>query len=289
MVKVVATRSSPPTYSTGITWSTRRRSAGKDWGSAIAGHLSHTLSAVRIAYVCHWDLDSRDGVATKIDSQLARWRAAGHEVTAFSLTPGQTSPSDRDGIRAFPYASVGRRRATRELVRALSEWRPDVVYVRYDLFLPPVWAALGRFVTVLERNGNDRAEAKIRVARARLAALYNALNRRSMMRVANGVVCVTRELAEMTAHSAKHVPVEVIGNGVDLDAIRPLEPATTERPAAAFLGSMRQVWHGVDKLAWLAEALPTSTSRSSVTTSIGCVKRLVVRFLPTCTRTASCT
>ena len=52
------------------------------------------------------------------------------------------------------------------------------------------------------------------------------------------------------------MPVEVIGNGVDLDAIRPLEPATTERPAAAFLGSMRQVWHGVDKLAWLAEALP---------------------------------
>jgi glycosyltransferase involved in cell wall biosynthesis len=151
---------------------------------------------------------------------------------------------------------TGRLVATRRLVAAVHAWRPGAIYLRYDLFLPPVPALVRKLPTVVEINADDREEAKIRVERARAASIYNEVNRRLIVGRARGLVCVTRELADSPSFAPYRKPTEVIANGVDLDLLQPLPPVASGRPAVAFLGSMRQVWHGVDKLATFAAESP---------------------------------
>jgi glycosyltransferase involved in cell wall biosynthesis len=130
------------------------------------------------------------------------------------------------------------------------------VYLRYDLFLPPLPRLLRHFPAAVEINADDKEEAKLRRERARLAALYNELNRRVLLSRARGLVCVTHELARSPHFASFGKPSEVIGNGVDLDRIEPAPPPQNERPRVVFLGSTRQAWHGVDKIVWLAGEMP---------------------------------
>ena len=41
---------------------------------------------MRIAFVCYWNKLARDGVAYKVEGQVARWRAEGHDVEVFCVT-----------------------------------------------------------------------------------------------------------------------------------------------------------------------------------------------------------
>jgi hypothetical protein len=212
---------------------------------------------VRVAYVCYWLLLDKDGVANKVTAQVARWRAQDHDAEVFCLTrrwPGRDNATSWNTVLFDTPA--GRLPATRELVRRVREWRPDAIYLRYDLFLPPVPALVAQVPTAVEINADDRAEARLRRERARLATAYNELNRRVLLSRARGLVCVTHELAESESFARFRKPAIVIGNGVDLDAVRPVPAQAEGPPRVAFLGSARQVWHGVDKIVRLAELLP---------------------------------
>jgi len=213
---------------------------------------------MKIAYVCYWFLLERDGVVAKIEAQAANWRAAGHEVEVFCLA--RVMPERQATLppwRTFFFGSpAGRLLRTRELVAAVEEWRPDVLYLRYDLFLPPLPRLLGAFGTAIEINANDREEARLRIERPRAAAAFNELNRRMLLSRARGLVCVTRELALSDDFASFAKPTVTIGNGVDLDRMPELPPPANDRPRIVFLGSARQRWHGVDKISLLAELMP---------------------------------
>lgn len=208
---------------------------------------------MRIAYVCHWNLDDGDGVAKKVETQARLWREAGHDATIFSLAPGEAQ--DRDGIRAFPYGAVSRRSATSTLARAVRAFAPDLVYLRYDLFLPPIWRLARKAPTVVEVNSDDRAEYRRFVAfRGRRALVYNEVNRRRLLGAAKGLVFVTGELAASPNFFRYDVPSTVIANGIELGNAP--TPAPGHRLRAVFLGTAGQAWHGVDKLATLAREAP---------------------------------
>lgn len=205
---------------------------------------------MRIAYVCHWNLDVPDGVTKKVDLQARHWRAAGHDVTVFSLAPG--AAEDRLGVRAFPYTGAAARLAASvRLAYAVLRLRPDVVYLRYDLFLPPVWPLPWLLPTVVELNTDDRAEW---ATRSGAAALYNEINRRALLRRARGAVAVTNEIARR-AGAGRSTRVATIPNGIELDEPPP-NAAPGDAPRLVFLGTPNQPWHGVDKLVALARRAP---------------------------------
>ena len=185
---------------------------------------------MKVAYLCHWNLAAADGVARKIEGQVAIWREAGHDALVVATRPGF------------------RRADTRAALDTLASFRPNLVYVRYDIFLPPVWRALRRLTSVVEVNTDDRVEVRSRRA---LARVYNAPNRRSLFGGADGVVCVTHELARRFRE-----PVEVIANGADPASVPELRAPSAARPRAVFSGSPDMAWHGVDRLLELAAALP---------------------------------
>ena len=212
---------------------------------------------MKIAYVCYWNLLSKDGVAEKINAQANHWRRAGHVVDVFCLSRAPRDHAGGEGWTLFHFTSLtGRVAGTRRLVRAVRDYRPDLVYLRYDLFVPPPVSLLTDFASAVEINSDDRREALLRRRRAVAAAWYNELNRRAILGNVAGAVCVTHELARSPAFASFGKPTEVIANGVDLDRIRVSSAPSNERPRVAFLGSRAQTWHGVDKILWLASALP---------------------------------
>jgi hypothetical protein len=187
---------------------------------------------VRVAALTYWDPGAGDGVARKVEAQGRLWRLAGHEHEGVWIRPRY------------------RREDTPGAVAAVERFAPDLLYLRYDLFLPEVWKLVRRVTTVVELNSDDRAEMRIRGVRARA---FNAVNRRRVLGAAAGVVAVTRELAARSGFSG---PVAVVANGADPDAVPPLPAPANERVRAVFSGSPHLAWHGVDRLLELARALP---------------------------------
>jgi hypothetical protein len=185
---------------------------------------------MRIASLCYWDLAAGDGVARKVNAQARLWREAGHEVELVSIRPGR------------------RVQESGRAVAAVERFRPELLYLRYDLFLPPVWRLVRRVPAVVELNTDFAAEARLR---GRHVSLYNRVNERFVIRRAAGVVCVTGELAGRFPE-----PKAVIANGADADAVPPLPAPGGSRPRAVFAGSPANPWHGVDRLLELARQLP---------------------------------
>jgi hypothetical protein len=191
---------------------------------------------MRIAYVAYWNVDAADGVAKKIAAQLAQWRSAGHDAEAFAVAPA---------------SALERARQTRRVVADALAFRPDVVYLRYDLWLPPVGRLLRSVPTAVEVNSDDRAESR---RRGLAASLFNEWNRGRIYAAAAGLVCVTNELARMLSGYGK--PTVVVANGFDAARVRWSPAPANERARAIFVGSPRMPWHGVDRLLELAGALP---------------------------------
>lgn len=210
---------------------------------------------MKIAYVCQWDPFVEDGVVKKVNAQVKAWRALGAEAEVFCVGPSSRRPRPQKlGGRTFVYRRklAGRARATLSLRRAIRAYAPDLVYVRYSLFLPPLTYARTA-PTVVEVNSNDRREYRVR---GRNVLLYNEINRRLLFARARGLACVTDELATSQDFSRFGKPSRAISNGIDLQVAEPLPPAGNEHPRAAFMVGSPGPWHGVDKILRLARELP---------------------------------
>jgi glycosyltransferase involved in cell wall biosynthesis len=209
---------------------------------------------LRIAYVCYWNLFTGDGVASKIAGQSAHWRSAGHETSVFALsrTPPQGTEGGIADTTFFFDSPIERVRSTRNLIAAVEAFRPDLVYLRYDLFIPPPTGLLRRFPVVVEINSDDLNEFQ---PRGRLVTVYNRLQRRPILGRAAGASFVTHELAASPSFGQLRGKRRVISNGVELPEEVPEPGPANERPRLVLLGATGY-WHGVDKLVRLAAETP---------------------------------
>lgn len=209
---------------------------------------------MRIAFACYWDLFTGDGVASKIAGQSGHWHRAGHETSVFALS--RTPPAGTEGGIAdttfFFDSPTERVRSTRNLIAAVEEFNPDLVYLRYDLFIPPPTRLLRRFPTVVEVNTDDLNEFR---QRGMLVTAYNRLQRRGILRHAAGAAFVTHELAASPSFAQVRGRRCVISNGVELPNEVPQPAPANERPRLVFLGAPAY-WQGVDKLLRLAAGTP---------------------------------
>ena len=212
---------------------------------------------MRLAYVCYLSTLAESGVTRKLEAQTAVWREAGHDARLHILVPARGAARTRllefeaSGASVVTFASAARRvAATRELARRVRREAPDVVHLRYDIFVPPVPLVLRDAPLVVDVNTDVLAEFRHRrtVARA-----YNAAHFRLVSARARGVVVVTRALREAWASTGK--PCIVVSNGYDLRTVRVLPAPANERPRFVFLGEPSP-WQGADKLVALARLLP---------------------------------
>lgn len=157
-----------------------------------------------------------------------------------------------------------------KLCWALSRSRPDVIYERYNLFLPSgIWAGrLFGVPLILEVNAPLFAE-RTRHDGLALKGLAR-WSERYVWRNADAVLPVTRVLADMIcAEGVENERVSVIHNGVSAALIeqfsRLVETGPVgDRPEAqlvlGFVGFVRE-WHGLDRVISLMEADTTGRFR----------------------------
>lgn len=216
---------------------------------------------MRIAYISlHWPRTRNSGVGRKIASQIAAWRAHGNDVRMFMHTTPHTTASELIEADYFLYepsgkiaTEINRIAAMRMLVAAVEKFDPDVIYLRYGIYVYPAHRLTQIAPVVEEINTNDLTQHE---GLGGLYSLYNRLTRGILLRGVHGLVTVSRELAASAAFAPYHKPTQVIANGWDLDGFPQLPAPSNPVPRLVFIGSPGHPWHGVDKLVALMRLFP---------------------------------
>jgi glycosyltransferase involved in cell wall biosynthesis len=220
---------------------------------------------MRIAYISlHWPRPRSSGIGRKIEGQLTNWRQEGHTVHFFShhtrpisseeLVPGENFEFDTPG-GAFGriLTEINRCLAVLPLIKALRDFSPDLIYLRWGMYVFPSYKIFQIAPVVIEINTNDVIQHEIL---GTLLSSYNRLTRCFYLSKAAGFVYISDELATSESFSTYHHPGIVIANGIDLAENIPMDAPCNARPRLGFIGSPDMVWHGVDKLMRLALLCP---------------------------------
>lgn len=216
---------------------------------------------MRIAYVSlHWARTKNSGVGKKIQSQIELWRGLGHAARLFMHTSKHESAVDLIEADVFPYelrgrlqTEINRIRAAQALVKAIEAFRPDMIYLRYGIYVYPAHRLMKIAPVIEEINTNDLTQHE---NLGGIYSLYNRLTRGIFLRRVRGLVTVSRELAVSSAFACYRKPTCTISNGIDLDLVVPLPAPANEVPRLVFIGSPGFAWHGVDKLVKFARRFP---------------------------------
>lgn len=220
---------------------------------------------MRIAYVTlHWPRSVESSTGMKIIRHIRAWREAGHEVRFFShMHPALPTVKLVEGNR-FIYeqypgftgrisTEFSRVRAAQKLTRALRDYHPDLIYLRWSMYVFPVHRLMDIAPVIVEVNTNDIEEHRLL---GLLPDLYNRLTRGLLLGRAAGHVFATNEMAELPIFKKYRKPMIVVTNSLDL-ARTPYYPAPANMPPhLLFIGTPGMPWHGEDKLVQLAKIYP---------------------------------
>jgi hypothetical protein len=203
------------------------------------------------------------GVGHKIQSHRRIWQEMGHDARIFLLSPDGI---DLPKVICFRYSAtaawaplrfiqreIARSRALGQLVRAVREFQPNVIYLRYGLYAHPLQKLFNIAPVVIEINTDDTREYR---HRGLFFYLLNRLTRGITLRRAAGFIPISREIAEMQSIKKFHRAIRSIPNGFDLSATPQLPAPGNPTPRLAFVGNMEAIWNGVDKLVDLAFLVP---------------------------------
>jgi len=216
---------------------------------------------MRIAYVSlHWARTKNSGVGKKIQSQVETWRRLGHEARLFMHASTGEPASELIEADVFLYdmrgkfqTELNRIRAASRMVEAVKAFKPDVIYLRYGIYVYPAHRLMNIASVVEEINTNDLTQHE---DLGGVYSLYNRFTRGIFLRLVRGLVTVSGELETSPAFAPYRKPTRVIANGIDLDSFKPLSAPTNETPRLVFIGSPGYLWHGVDKLVDFARRFP---------------------------------
>lgn len=214
---------------------------------------------MRIAYVSlHWPRTLISGVGKKIVRQISAWTAAGNEVQLFMHSMSCEMDAPLIPGEYFFYPEGGGRLkgewerilAARRLLNAVRLYQPDVIYLRYGMYVYPIHRLALIAPLVEEITTNDLIQHE---GLGRIFSLYNRFTRRIILRRTSGLVCLSNELAGSSFNAIFQKPTRVIGDGIDMENIQPLSAPNNFQPQLAFIGSPGSLWQGVDKLPFLAQ------------------------------------
>lgn len=208
---------------------------------------------MRIAYISlHWPRTVSSGVGKKIIRHINAWRAAGHEVELFMHTAQRSLDAPLIPGKVFTYNERGRLRgewkrisAVYRMMRAVKSYAPDLIYLRYGMYVYPIHhlSLIAPFIE--EMNTNDiHQHARL----GQVYSLYNRITRGWIIKRASGLVCMSDEIARDVHNARFKKPSLILGDSIDLDNIPPLPAPKNDQPQIAFIGSPDSPWQGVDKL-----------------------------------------
>lgn len=219
------------------------------------------MGATRVAYVATWFGGSDTGVFKKIRDQIAQWPDQGIDPGLFVITDQGSAAAwaEVSGEVHVRLARGGRAgwSIKRRQVDDVLAWQPELAYVRGALPYPALHRLVRRTPTVVEIPVHQDGAF---LARSRAVYHWNRLTRCVIYRHVRGFVYCDNEAAARAPRCFRRRPSAVIGNGIDLDRIEPLEVLPAQAPVSIlFLGSPDQPWQGLDQVLELATCRPDWT------------------------------
>jgi len=216
---------------------------------------------MRIAYISlHWPRTRNSGVGKKIRSQVETWKRMGHDARLFMHTSLHEPQSELIEADYFFYQSPGKVRtelnrvaAMQQMIESVRRFKPDVIYLRYSIYVYPAHRLMDIAPVVEEINTNDLTQHE---GLGAIYSIYNRLTRGIFLRRVRGLATVSRELAFSSAFATYRKPTRVIANGCALDKFPQLPAPANTVPHLVFIGNPGYPWHGVDKLIDLACLIP---------------------------------
>jgi glycosyltransferase involved in cell wall biosynthesis len=209
---------------------------------------------MKVAVLVHWNEGEDSGVFKKIVSQVHTWKIQGVQVSVHivSREPNFDVWQRHLGDHLLTFHCY--RRATRfrswgEAIDAIFAQEPDLVYHRYDLYMPSIGNLAKRLPLVLEINTDDLKEYCLSPG---FRCWYNRLTRGLLLQKVAGMVFVTHELSRLPHFAGFGKPYIVIGNGIALQDYPQLPSPNNQAPRLVFVGTGNQPWQGVDKVLQLA-------------------------------------
>jgi glycosyltransferase involved in cell wall biosynthesis len=213
---------------------------------------------MKIAYHAYWNIGHEDGVTKKMARQMHFWRAQGHEVRFYAFTPDIQPAACLAKLDVRPYRLRGQFdffRVPFRIVQDLLADSPDLVYVRFNKYYPPLEKISSSCPLVFEINTNDVGEYRLN---SRFPIyLYHRLTRRLALNNCNGMVFLSEGIAQNYHRYRK--PYAVIGDSIVLEDYVPCPPAQNSQPHLVFMASNPTAWSGLDKLHLLACRFPDWT------------------------------
>ncbi|MBW8350263.1 glycosyltransferase [Bacillus sp. IITD106] len=212
---------------------------------------------MKIAYIAQIEISKENGVLKKVADQVEIWSKEGNEVKLFVLAKEQNIWEGLNNINleVFELGNFGARlNSFQKLVDKIEEWNPDLVYLRFMFYLPPLKKLLKNFRVVVELNTDDIKEFKITLSK--LKYYYHIFTRKFIFKYSSGVICVTNEIARTV--SCYNKPTLVIGNGINLSQFcRSMKiKENREDTNIVFIGTNNNPWHGIERIKLIADRLP---------------------------------
>lgn len=189
------------------------------------------------------------------------WRKLGHTVQFFShlhsthanekLVEGQRFYYQNN--RNLLSCEWSRIAAAEKLLESVHIFQPDVIYLRWGMYVHPMKRIFKIAPTIIEVNTNDYKEHKL-LGFPRNQ--YNQLTRSILLGNASGLVFTSKELSEDPDFSKFNKSYTVVTNGIILENT-PFYPAPNNTPPhLIFIGTPGMAWHGVEKLVQFAQRFP---------------------------------
>jgi hypothetical protein len=212
---------------------------------------------MRIAYITlHLEASILNGgVGKKIQSQISHWKSAGHQVQLFLHSPDKHDFPDSTSYQytkkiSFPLIGfigkeLSRIKALSNLIQAVREYKPDLIYLRYGLFCFPLQKIFTIAPVVVELNTLDQQEYRYR------GAIYywmNRIGRQMILSNAAGFTATSEEIAKHPTNIRFDKSTIVISNGIELSNFDVMTPTHNMVPRLVFIGTPGYPWHGVDKI-----------------------------------------
>jgi len=197
-------------------------------------------------------------VGKKILRTINAWHAEGHEARLFMHTLKHEPVHEFLPAEIFMYhgknklqIEVSRIFATHRLVDAVRSYQPDLIFLRYGMYVYPIHDLVSIAPVIEDVTTNDLIQHK---QLGRIYALYNQLTRGILLRRVDGLVAISHELARSVAFAPYRKPTMVIANGIDLENYDPFPAPSNDVPRLVFMGSPSVGFaaHGIDKLVLLA-------------------------------------
>jgi len=217
---------------------------------------------MRIAYVSlHWPRTNSESVGRKIFEQLHIWQSAGHATKLFMHTSIYEPRSNLIPGNYYFYSlynspfgmiqtEIDRSRAVTQLIEAIRQYQPNLIYLRYGIYVYPVHRITNLAPTIEEINTNDVTQHK---DLGMIYDVYNRTTRGILLRRVSGLACVSHELAQAKEFRKYDRSTVVIANGIDLSSIPTIPAPMNKIPKLVFIATPGYSWHGVDKIVRLAK------------------------------------